>query len=43
MGGEYAFGDRKCAGGGGVIDDEQQSTVSFGFGDEGPRLDLVVG
>ncbi|KVF62708.1 hypothetical protein WJ17_29375 [Burkholderia vietnamiensis] len=47
IGDEYAFsagdGDRKRADGGRLIDDEQQSTVSLEFGDEGAQLGLVVG
>ncbi len=47
IGDEYAFsagdGYRKRTDGGGLIDDEQQSTVSPEFGDEGAQFDLVVG
>ncbi|KWF38600.1 hypothetical protein WL88_25325 [Burkholderia diffusa] len=47
IGDEYAFsagdGYRKRTDGGRLIDDEQQSTVSFEFGDEGAQLGLVVG
>ncbi|KGU75707.1 hypothetical protein BBL_1826 [Burkholderia pseudomallei MSHR1328] len=47
IGDEYAFsagdGYRKRTDGGRLIDDEQQSTVSLEFGDEGAQLDLVVG
>jgi len=44
---EYAFiagdGHRKRADCGGLIDDEQKSTVRLEFGDEGAKFGLVVG
>lgn len=47
IGNEYAFGAgdgyRKRTDGGRLIDDEQQSTVSLEFGDEGAQLGLIVG
>ncbi|SMG61077.1 hypothetical protein SAMN06265784_11942 [Paraburkholderia susongensis] len=47
IGDEYAFssgdGHWKRAAGGRLIDDEQESTVSLEFRDEGTQLDLIVG
>ncbi|AHI71829.1 hypothetical protein BTRA_2844 [Burkholderia thailandensis USAMRU Malaysia  len=47
IGDEYAFstgyGHRQRADGGRLVDDEQESTVSLEFGDEGAQLGLVVG
>ncbi len=46
IGNEYAFsagdGHWKRSDGGRLVDDEQQSTVSLEFSDEGTQLGLVV-